>query len=128
MANWILTDHTLRVNVPADATEDNVIITAVRRAIEHPAFGPGLNLLIDARLYDSAAVLRISPDELRNRAASISRLGFKQCALVVAPAPPKRRIADMFATYAEEYGLETCVFEDVDEAERWLARAVPVTP
>ena len=123
MVNWILSDHTLRVTVPAEATEGNVIITAVRQAIEDPAFGPGLNLLIDARHYDSPAALQIAPDELRNRAAGISRLGFKHCALVIAPVPLKRGLAHMFAVYAEEHGLHTSVFEDVEEAERWLAHA-----
>ena len=123
MANWILSDHTLRITVTAEATEGNAIITAVRQAIDDPAFGPGLNLLIDIRHYSSPAAMQIAPDELRNRAAGISRLGFRHCALVVAPAPLERGLAQRFAGYAEEHGLPTSVFEEVEEAERWLAHS-----
>jgi hypothetical protein len=98
-----------------------MIIRAVREAIEDPAFKPGLDLLIDARQYDNTPSIEIAAPELRSRAGAISRLGFKHCALVVAPVPVRRGLANMFRAYAEEHGLSTAVFEDIDSAEAWLA-------
>ena len=82
-----------------------------------------VDLLIDARQYDHPAAMAIPAGELRNRAAAISRLGFKCCALVVAPVPLGRGLSNMFATFAEEHGLHTAVFEDLDRAEAWLAHS-----
>jgi hypothetical protein len=126
MTTWTISGRTLRVSVPSRAPDGNVIITAVRQAIEDPAFAPGLDLLIDARLYDNDASVEISGSELRNRAASISRLGFRSCALVVAPVPVRRGLANMFKAFAEEHGLRTSVFEDLDLAEAWLAQPPPL--
>jgi hypothetical protein len=126
MPNWTIRDRTLRVSVPSRAPDANVIITAVRQAIEDPAFAPGLDLLIDARHYDNDASVEIPGNELRNRAAGISRLGFRSCALVVAPVPVRRGLANMFKIFAEEYGLHTAVFEDLDRAEAWLAQSPQV--
>jgi hypothetical protein len=123
MVNWTIRDHRLCVSVPPHPPDGNVIITAVRQAIEDPAFVPGLDLLIDAREYDHPEAMAIPAGELRNRAAAISRLGFKSCAVVVAPVPVRRGIANMFATFAEEHGLPTMVFEDLDRAEAWLAHS-----
>ncbi len=123
MVNWTIRDRTLRVSVPAQSPDGNVIIRAVRQAIEDPAFAPGLDLLIDARHYDNPAALEIPAGELRNRAAAISRLGFKRCALVVAPIHVRRGLANMFASFAEEHGLHTAIFEDVEHAEAWLAHS-----
>ena len=123
MANWTIRDRTLRVSVPVSPPDGNVIIRAVRQAIEDPAFVPGLDLLIDARHYDHPAAMEIPADELRKRAAGISRLGFKSCAVVVAPVPFRRGLANMFATFAEENGLHRLVFEDVERAEAWLTHA-----
>jgi hypothetical protein len=122
MLTWTIRDRTLRVDVPSQAPDGDVIIRAVREAIEDAAFEPGLDLLIDARHYDNTASIEIAAGELRNRAAAISRLGFKHCALVVAPVPVRRGLANMFKAYAEEHGLETAVFEDVGRAEAWLAQ------
>jgi hypothetical protein len=123
MINWTISGRTLRVSVPSNAPDGNVIITAVRQAIEDPAFEPGLDLLIDARHYDNVASIEIAGEELRNRAAGISRLGFKNCALVIAPVPVRRGLANMFKAFAEEHGLRTAVFEDLDRAEAWLAHS-----
>jgi hypothetical protein len=123
MVNWTIGGGTLRVSVPLQSPDGNVITRAVRQAIEDPAFVPGLDLLIDARHYDNAVALAIPADELRNRVAAISRLGFKSCALVVAPVPLRRGLANMFATFAEEHGLHTVVFEDLARAEAWLAHS-----
>jgi hypothetical protein len=122
MVIWTIRDRTLRVDVPSQAPDGDMIIRAVREAIEDPAFKPGLNLLIDARRYDNAASVEIAASELRSRAAAISRLGFRSCALVVAPVPVRRGLANMFKAYAEEHGLQTAVFEDVGCAEAWLAQ------
>ena len=121
MVIWTIRGGTLRVQVPSKAPDGNVIIRAIREAIEDPAFKSGLELLIDARHYDNAASVEIAAPELRNRAGAISRLGFKHCALVVAPVPVRRGLANMFRAYAEEHGLPTAVFEDIESAEAWLA-------
>jgi hypothetical protein len=123
MTNWTIRDGILRVSVPPHPPDTDVIIRAVRQAIEDPGFAPGLDLFIDAREYDNRASAEIPADELRSRAAAISRLGFRSCALVVAPVPVRRGLANMFATFAEEHGLHTSVFEDVDRAEAWLAHS-----
>jgi len=111
------------VSVPASSPDGNVIIRAVRQAIEDPAFVPGLYLLIDARHYDTPAAMEIPASELRNRAAAISRLGFRSCAVVASSAAVRRGLANMFASFAEEHGLQTLIFEDIERAEAWLARS-----
>jgi hypothetical protein len=124
MTNWTIRDRTLRVSVPPHPPDGDVIIRAVRQAIEDPGFVAGLDLLIDARGYDgNQPSVEIPAVELRSRAAAISRLGFKNCALVVAPVPVRRGLANMFAAFAEEHGLHTGVFEDVSRAEAWLAHS-----
>jgi hypothetical protein len=121
MVNWTIRGRTVRVTVPSQAADGNVIITAVREATQDPAYVPGLDLLIDARHYDNKPSIEISGSELRKRAAAISGLGFKSCALVVPPVPVRRGLANMFRAYAEEHGLHTQVFEDLARAEAWLA-------
>ena len=128
MTNWTIQHGTLRVEVPSKAPDGNVIIRAVREAIEDPAFKSGLDLLIDARQYDNTPSVEIAAPELRNRAGAISRLGFKHCALVVAPVPVRRGLANMFRAYAEEHGLATAVFEDLASAEAWLAQGPETHP
>lgn len=127
MVNWTIHDKTLRVTVPVSPTDGNVIIRAVRQAIEDPAFGPGLDLLIDARHYDTPEALEIPAAELRSRAAAISRLGFRSCAVVAAPVAVRRGLAQMFATFAEEHGLPTVIFEDLEQAGAWLSHSPEIS-
>jgi len=128
MTTWTLSKQTLRVVVPPEPADGNVVVRAVREAIEDPDFGPGLALLIDARANESPMSPEIPMDEVRNRAASISRLGFRSCALVISPVAARRGLATTFAKFAEEHGLRTSIFEDLARAEAWLAGSQVIGP
>jgi hypothetical protein len=123
MATWTISERTLRVIVPPEPSDGNVVVRAVREAIEDPAFRPGLALLVDARQDERATFPEIAVSDVRYRAASISRLGFKICALVLPPASTRRNLATSFATFAAEHGMRTAIFEDLARAEAWLANA-----
>jgi hypothetical protein len=128
MATWTIRGQTLRVVVPPEPADGSVVVRAVREAIEDPEFGPGLGLLIDARENESTMSPETPMGEVRNRAASISRLGFRSCALVISPVAARRGLAATFAKLAEEHGLRTSIFEDLARAEAWLVGSPVIGP
>jgi hypothetical protein len=113
---WIIDGQALRVT---SGTGRDSIIEAIRDVCDDPRFRPGLDLLIDARALERAPQ-QLSPPLVRGRAFEIRALGFRRCALVAAPSPSQVGLANMFATYADQAGVDTRVFTKVDEALGWL--------
>jgi SpoIIAA-like len=114
--DWIIEGQVLSVT---SSTERDSIIEAIRAACEDPRFRPGLDLLIDARELQRAAQ-QLPPPLLRGRAFEIRGLGFRRCAVVAAEAPLQVDLANMFATYADQAGVDARVFANIEEAESWL--------
>lgn len=113
---WIVDGQALRVT---SSTGRDSIIEAIRAVCDDPRFRPGLDLLIDARALERAPQ-QLSPPLVRGRAFEIRALGFRRCAVVAAAAPVQVGLANMFATYADQAGVDTRVFTKIEEAESWL--------
>jgi hypothetical protein len=113
---WIIDGQALRVT---SSTGRDSIIEAIRAVCDDPRFRPGLDLLIDARALERAAQ-QLSPPLVRGRAFEIRALGFRRCAVVAAPSPSHVGLANMFATYADQAGVDARVFTEIDEALGWL--------
>jgi hypothetical protein len=101
------------------STERDSIIEAIRTVCDDPRFRPGLDLLIDARELERAP-RQLSPPLVRGRAFEIRALGFRRCAVVAAPDPLQVSLANMFATYADQAGVDTRAFATIDAALSWL--------
>ena len=121
-ASWTIVGSVLRVT--STSARDS-IIEAIRASCLDPGFSTGLDLLIDARELAHAPE-QLSAPLVHERALEIGALGFRRCATVVADAQPAQfGLANMFATYADQAGVEASVFRKIEEAESWLTPREP---
>jgi hypothetical protein len=112
----VIEGEVLRVT---SSTERDSIIEAIRAAGADPRFEPGLALLLDARELEHAPQ-QLSAPLVRVRAFEIAAFGFRRCAVVAAATSAQVALANMFATHADEAGVDARVFAKVEEAENWL--------
>lgn len=115
-AGWTIEGRMLRVT---STQERDSIIEAIRVACQDPRFEPGLALLLDARALEHAP-RQLSSPLVRGRAFEIAAFGFRRCAVVAATSPVQVSLANLFATYADEAGVDARVFGSLEEAESWL--------
>lgn len=120
-AGWKLDGRILHVT---SSTERDSIIEAIRVAYQDPRLEPGLDLLIDARELEHAP-RQLSSPRVRGRAFEIAGFGFRRCAVVAAPTPVQLSLANMFATYADQAGVDARVFPQIEDAENWLRITAP---
>jgi hypothetical protein len=120
-AGWKLEGRVLLVTSSA---ERDSIIEAIRVAYQDPRLEPGLDLLIDARELEHAP-RQLSSPLVRGRAFEIAGFGFRRCAVVAVPTPVQLSLANLFATYADEAGVDARVFAKIEDAESWLRITAP---
>ncbi len=94
---------------------------AVAEALVHRDFRPGMSLLLDGRRSES----KLTGNEVRSRAewvASLGRSGFSsRSAVVIPPLPHRFGLARMAAANIQLLGAEMRIFQNMEEALRWLA-------
>jgi hypothetical protein len=115
-AEWKIEGRVLHVTSTA---ERDAIIEAIRAAFEDPRIGPGMDLLIDAREL-AHSPQQLSSPMVRGRAFEIARFGFRRCAVVAAATPFQIKLANLFATYADQAGVDARVFQKLEDAQKWL--------
>jgi hypothetical protein len=115
-ADWAIEGRVLRVT---SSTERDAIIEAIRVACQDPRFEPGLALLLDARALEHAP-RQLSSPLVRGRAFEIAAFGFRRCAVVAAETPVQVSLANLFATYADEAGVDARVFASLEAALHWV--------
>ena len=123
---WEIRGLVLIVTLVGDYAFDEPV-RAVTEALADAQFRPGTSLLVDARLSHT----RRSSEEFRTRAKWVASLASKglssRCAIVVAPEPHQIGMARMVATHHEIQGLEMSIFNDLEEALRWLSNGNSLT-
>jgi hypothetical protein len=124
---WEIRGLVLIVTVAGDYGFDEPV-RAVTKALADSQFRPGTSLLVDARLSRA----RRSSEEFRTRATWVASLvGSKglssRCAIVITPEPHQIGMARMVATHHELQGLEMSIFNDLEEAFRWLSNGDSLT-
>ena len=123
---WEIRGLVLIVTLVGDYGFDEPI-KAVAEALADAQFRPGTSLLVDARLSRA----RRTSEEFRTRATWVASLGSKglssRCAIMIAPEPHQIGMARMVATHHELQGLEMSIFNDLEEALRWLSNGNSLT-
>lgn len=105
------------VRAPTNAKE---VTDALTRVIASPEFRPGLNGVADLR----EATAEWTPADLRWIVAALevhrAEILPSRAALVVSE-PAVYGVARMFQAYSGATGIDTRIFDDLDEATAWAA-------
>jgi hypothetical protein len=116
---WEIRDRILVITIVGYAGEEPRAV--IMEAIASPQFRPGTSVLFDVRQSTDNS----TSDELRSRAQWLATLQAKgmasRCAIVVGPKAFQYGLARMAATHVEFQGMQLEIFQDMDEAERWLS-------
>ena len=117
--DYTFVDDILKFTYTGDTDIDTLRKTWARALVD-PAFGTCRKILMDAR----QSALNLPVDEIESRTSGLARYkeleGIKW-AVLAGNNQLAFGLSRMFATLAEEIGLEVKVFSDSDQAMAWLS-------